>query len=111
MSGIERLFNATLSIERKSLGAADDYNEHAESWAVVAADVPCRIQGMRGRENTENKQAVLVTHLAVMLAGTDLTEKDRVLSDGVSYEVLYANKAPGGVTGSHVEAELRELRV
>jgi head-tail adaptor len=104
---IEGLFNRTATISRYTAGTQNSLGEPARTWATLST-ISCRIETTGGTESPR-PQKVDTTHNLFTTPGTDITEKDRVISDSITYEVLFVNRLPGG-TANHVEAELKEIR-
>lgn len=73
------------------------------------SDVPCRIEAKDVKETDKETGAVISTHDAFFLFGVDLLEQDRLVVDGVTYDVQGVDADAGGA-GHHVEATLKVVR-
>lgn len=70
---------------------ADAFGGQARTWSTVAASVPCRIAPETRRpveEGREGRFAVIGDYVVTLPAGQDVTERDRIVIGGVTYEVL-----------------------
>jgi hypothetical protein len=81
----------TLTVEQHS---TDEYGAPSNSWAVVAADVACRVIGvgqMRTAADAEGgRETITDAYRLIAPAGTALDKGQRVTvdSDGAVYEVV-----------------------
>ena len=86
-------------------------NEPAETWATNLTGVNCRLEGRAGKEESTVAQVVDATGWLFCEAGVDIVETDRVVVWSRTFEVLYVNREPGGVTDHHYEVAVKEIRV
>ena len=104
----------TCTISRNTPGAAGNYGTPAPSWADHLTDEPCRrvIAGSLGTSGREIHigAEVVVADYQFFLEDIDVTEQDRIISGGVSYEVLMVDRKQGELATHHKEAFVRTVR-
>lgn len=71
--------------------------------------VRCRIQSLQTKEQDKETGAVVSTHNSFWEYGVDLLEQDRVVVDGVTYDVQGVDADVSG-EGHHAEAALKVVR-
>ncbi len=108
--GVEAFLVMRGTVLRNTGSTRDAQNAVVENWSTAASNVPCRVQGMEGKEIQRYKQVAEISHLGYFGVSVDLTEKDRLRVGTVTYGVEFVNRNPGGETGDHVVAGLREVR-
>ena len=108
MSFTSLLIN-TCTVERFTEGAADAYGNPAQTWATHLAAQACRVSTPRNREVQVGAEVVLAD-LQLFLPDVDITEQDRVVLGGLTYEVLSATDRQDGVGDHHVECMLRAVK-
>jgi len=109
MSYSDLLIN-TCTINKMSQAAPlDGYGNPTVTWTPVAG-VPCRWSTPRNREVKVGAEVVLADLQLFLGADTDITEQDRVVLDGATYEVLSASDRQNGTANHHVECFLRTVR-
>ena len=104
----ESLKNATMDISREGTLAKNDIGETVGTWAVVASGVSVRFQEMGGEERTDQSVAVVRRGKIWFDLGLDLTESDRVVIDGASWEVKLVEADVAGA-GHHGAAEIQAV--
>jgi len=77
----------TCTIRRYTEGAVDAYGNPVKTWADYLVDQPCRLTSSSGREVTYDTQVVIADY-RLFIAAVDITERDRVVISGKTYEVL-----------------------
>lgn len=102
------LLNKTCTIRRFTVTGQDVYNKDTGSFEDLAIGVACALQAKTtgNRELFVDSQAVVTTH-ALFLEPRDVTEKDQVVVEGVTYDVLTV-RSPTGRT-HHLELDLRSV--
>lgn len=93
MSGLYRFFNSVCAIQNPTIVAGDLGNSDPSSWASSDTDIDCvisRIKGGSDGNEIRRKDKTIVLHpYAIILKGVyTVTEKDRILSDSVAYDIL-----------------------
>lgn len=71
--------------------AADAFGGQMRTWATVATNVACRIAPETRRpveEAREGRFATIGDYVVTLPAGQDITERDRVVIGGLTYEVI-----------------------
>lgn len=101
----EALKNTTMTISREGSLAKNDIGETVGTWATVASGVSVRFQQVGGEERTDESAAVARRGKIWFDLGLDITESDRVLIDGASWEVKVVEADVAGA-GHHGAAEL-----
>lgn len=90
---MQRMLPDTATIQRRTI-ASDGGGGQTETRATLAASVPCRIAPTGGGESgsamSDDGDRVRdeSTHVVTFANGQDITETDRILIDGSTYEVL-----------------------
>jgi len=90
-------------------GVQDDYGLPAEAWAVHLPDEPCRLNAGVGRELKIGAELVIADYKLFVL-DIDITEQDRVVILGNTYEVLLVEPYQNSLTGHHKQCWLRITR-
>ena len=111
------VFNKTFSSQRPVVtnGPLGESRSFPEGFYLV--DLPCALQQRSGLASsavelgstTEGLSSLVATHRLWFEIGTDLLFTDRVIVDGVTYEVLVVDPDVAGV-GHHGHADLLEVR-
>ena len=109
MSYTDLLIN-TCTVQRFTAGALDAYGNPAKAWADHLVDEPCRWSTPVNREVKVGAEVVLADLQLFLEADTDITEQDRLVLNGVTYEVLSAADRQNGSVNHHVECFLRTAR-
>ena len=97
-------------IYRFAAGAQDAYGNPVKTWNLLHDDEPCRWSTPKNREVKVGAEVVLADLQLFLGKDTNITEQDRVILGGVTYEVLSASDRQNGTTNHHVEALLRTVR-
>ena len=101
-------------IRRNTIGAQDGYGTPEPNWANYLEDQACRIYGFTpnsgaGREVYVGAKLVVADKL-MMIGDIDITEQDRVVSDGITYEVLMITLRQDGQGSHHKQCHLKTVR-
>lgn len=105
----EDLLTDVCDISRYTEGAADDYGNLVKTWATVYTAEPCRLVPSGGREITVDKQVVVSNWLIHLEATVVITERDRIVIDSQTYEVILVQNRNGATVKHHVEAALMKV--
>ena len=108
MSYTSLLINSC-AIWRFTAGAADGYGNPAETWAAIATEA-CRWSTPVNREVKVGAEVVLADLQLFLGKDVDITEQDRVVLGGATYEVLSAMDRQNGTANHHVECFLRSVK-
>jgi len=100
----------TCTIRRFTEGAADNYGNPTKTWADHLVDEPCRWSTPSNREVKVGAEVVLADLQLFLGADTDITEQDRVVLGGETYEVLSAYDRQNGTANHHVECMMRTVK-
>lgn len=97
---------------RAPLGT-DEYGNRARAWedAATAELAGFSVQPLGGEEETTDRQTVVTRAQLWGPSGTDLESTDRVVAEGVTYEIdgpVHRWPAPGGGE-HHINANLRKV--
>ena len=103
------LLNKTCIIRRLTAGAPDNLNQPTMTEADLATNVPCALmpQKTSNREVFVDKQVVISTHV-LFLEKRDITEKDKVVVDTVTYDILTVREPAG--RDHHLELDLMRVK-
>ena len=108
MSFTSLLIN-TCTVRRYTAGAQDAYGNPAEAWANHIIDEPCRLMAGQGREIMVGAKLVIADYV-LFIDDADITEQDRVVVSGVTYEVLLVGPRQDSTVEHHKECFLRTVR-
>jgi len=89
----------TCTIQRNTPGVADGYGLPAPSWADLHTDESCRHVSGKGRE-IKVGQDVVIVYDELFVGDIDVTEQDRVIIGGRTYNILSVVFRQDG-TGDH----------
>ena len=113
MSYLTLLIN-TCTVQRNTPGVADAYNNPTPSWADHLTDIACRLSSSmaRGGLGWELRVGaeVVIADYKLFLGDVDITEQDRVVLGGITYEVLMVTDRQDGTGSHHKEAYMRTVR-
>ncbi len=90
-------------------GAQDDYGIPARVWVDYLVDEPCRWSTPSNREVKVGAEVVLAD-LQLFLGDVDITEQDRAVLNGLTYEILSVVRRQDGISSHHIEAFLRVVK-
>ena len=105
----DALLTNTCTIQRYTEGTADGYGNPAKTWADLHADEPCRWSYPKNREIKIGAE-VVIAELELFLGDIDVTERDQVILNSRTYEILSAAQRQDGDGGHHVECLLRTAK-
>ena len=94
----------------RSTQTANAIGERVVSWSTVATGVSCRLAPSEGQSRQTpmaQQQTVIVTWWLTVATTVDLRSGDRVMVDGVVYEVV--NAFDYGAWETALRCELREV--
>jgi head-tail adaptor len=107
------LLNTICTVRRKTSGAANALGEAAQTWSDLYTGVRCRVEGVSGQsdvEITSGKQVVAADWRVWFGPLADVTEKDRIVWCGRTFEVGLVRRYAGGCA-DHLETYCVEVRV
>ena len=99
----------TCTIQRYTEGAPDDYGNPVLTWADHLVDTPCRLVASSGRELKIGTE-IVVADDKLFLGNVDITEQDRVVLNGKTYELLLVKDHANGTSSHHKEVKMRISR-
>ncbi len=106
----------TCDVERYTTGVPDAYGTPAKTWAAHLSGIACRFQsgtgrgiGRAGMEVRVGAKVVVADYL-FFTGDVDITEQDRVVSGGVTYEVLLVTDKQDSTDSHHKECLLKTVR-
>ena len=106
----------TCTTQRYTEGARDAAGAPAKTWADNLTDIACRFQsgtgrgiGRAGMEVRVGAKLVIADYL-LFLGDVDITEQDRVVSGGITYEVILVADKQDGVDSHHKECLVKAVR-
>lgn len=93
MSSLVRFFNSKCAIQNPTITAGDYGNTEPSTWANQDIDIDCVISrikgGSQGNEVRRKDKTIVLHPYGIILDGVfTATEKDRILSDNVAYDIL-----------------------
>lgn len=99
----------TCTIQRFTEGVADSYGAPTLTWADHLADQACRLETAKGKELKVGAE-IVVADYKLFLLSVDVTEQDRVVLGGLTYEILLVEDYLNGTTSHHKQVWLRISR-
>ena len=96
-------------IQRFTDGAIDDYGQPAKIWTTLHDDEPCRHVSGQGRE-IKIGQEVVIVYDQLFVGDIDVTEQDRVVIDGVTYQILSVVFRQDGFGTHHKQCFLEVIK-
>ncbi len=93
MANLYRFFNSTCAIQNPTVTAGDYGETEPASWSNQETNIDCVISrikgGSEGNEVRREDKTIVLHPYGIILDGVfTITEKDRILSDSVAYDVL-----------------------
>lgn len=100
----------TCTVRRYRTGDADDYGKPAQEWYDLATDQPCRLMATTGREVLVGAEVVIADYKLFIEDTSSITEQDRIIVDGSTYEILSVMNRKDGIGVHHRELLMRTVR-
>ena len=94
-------------ITRYTSSGPDSYGQYTKTWNAHLSNVACRLTNPSNNE-IETPLEGVVADQKLFMADLDVTEKDRVTSGGIAYEILSVASFPGEL---NIHKELLMKRV
>ena len=98
----------TCTIQRFTEGVIDDYGNPTLTWADHLTEA-CRLNANKGRELKFGAE-IVVADYRLFLGDVDITEQDRVVLDGKTYEVLLVEEDADSIADHHKQVWMRIAR-
>lgn len=99
----------TCTIQRFTEGIPDAYGNPILAWADHLVDEPCRLVAAPGREIKVGAELVIADY-KLFVEDIDITEQDRVVLSGLTYEVLLIQTYADDAVDHHKQCWLRISR-
>ncbi len=96
------------TIQRYPSDGGDDYGQPVKPWADHLVDQKCRLSYPKGRQVQRNIEVIPV-EAVLFMENVDVMEYDRVIVDGVTYEILFVATLQDGSGSHHKELSLRRV--
>ena len=109
MSYASLLINTCTTRRYPAGGAVDAYGTPAKVFADFLVAIPARWSTPNNREVKVGAEVVLAD-LQLFLNDVDVTEQDRVVLNGATFEVMSASRRQDGVGDHHMECLMRTVR-
>jgi len=106
--GYTDLLINTCTIKRWTDGGTDDYGNPVKTWADHLVDQPCRLSYPRGRQVQRDTEVVPV-EAVLFLEDVNVTEQDKVVVDGIEFEILFVASLLDGSGSHHKELSLKRV--
>lgn len=90
-------------------GAADAYGTPATVWANKLENQPCRLVAAPGTELKVGAE-IVVADYKLFVKSIDITEQDRVVIGGLTYEILLVQDYADSASSHHKQCWLRISR-
>jgi len=98
----------TCTIRRYVAGVPDAYGNPAKAWVDHLIDQRCRISYPKGKQVQRGTEVVPV-EILLFMEDNDTTEHDRVVVDGITFEILFVAELQDGIAGHHLELSLTRV--
>jgi len=98
----------TCTIQRFTEGAPDAYGNPALAWADHLTE-DCRLAESSGREIKVGAELVIADY-KLFVESIDITEQDRVVIDGLTYEILLVQDYSDNAASHHKQCWMRISR-
>ena len=99
----------SVKITRYVAGAIDAYGNPAKTWSDHLVGEPCRISYPKGRQ-VQRGTEVIPVEILLFTDDVDITEYDRAIVNGVTYEILFVARLQGSMGGHHLEVSLQRVK-
>ncbi len=99
----------TMTTRRYAPGAIDSYGNPTKAWNDYLLAQPCRLTTPTGVEIKVGEE-IVVADFELFTEDLDITEQDRVVVNGVTYEIILMKRRQDGVGNHHREIFLRTVR-
>lgn len=99
----------TCTIQRYTEGAADGYGNPTLAWADHLVDEPCRLVAAPGKELKVGAEIVIADY-KLFVESIDITEQDRVVIGGLTYEILLVQDYADNSASHHKQVWMRISR-
>jgi len=99
----------TCTVQRYTEGVADGYGNPVLAWADHLTNEPCRLTSSSGREIKVGAELVIADY-KLFIGDEDITEQDRVVISGITYEVLLIQEYADDSTSHHKQCWMRVSR-
>jgi len=96
-------------IERNTPGLLNEYGYPAPSWGPHISNERCRLTASTGREIKAGAE-VVVADYKLFLSDVDVTEQDRIVVDGITYEILLVQEYADHTADHHKQLWMRASR-
>ena len=103
------LLISTCTVQRFVSGGTDEWGNPTGTWTDHLTNQPCRINAGAGKEVLIGAE-VVVADYKMFIKNVDITEQDRVISDGVTYEVLLVSVREDSTTQHHKACWMKAVR-
>ena len=105
----DSLLTNVCTVQRFTAGALNGYGTPAKTWSNHLVNTPCRWSTSANREVKVSAE-VVIADLELFLGNVDVTEQDRVIIGGVTYEILSVLRRQDSFSGHHIECLLRTVK-
>ena len=99
----------TCDVSRFTEGTADAYGNPVLSWSTIYNALPCRLMASGGREIKQDLQVAISDWTLQLESGVTITERDRVITGGVTYEVLLVSERNDSYASHHITLALQKV--
>ncbi len=99
----------TMTVQRYTEGARDASGAPALTWADHLTDEPCRLTTSTGREIKVDAE-IVVADYKLFVEDIDITEQDRVVIGGLTYEILLVQDYADDASSHHKQCWMRIAR-
>lgn len=103
----------TCTIWRYTEGAKDDYGNPVKIWAGDPSTQLCRLEAssrLGGREIKIGAEVVIADYRLFISSDVEINEQNRIVIDGVTYEVLLVENFTDYSSAHHKQCWLRVVR-
>lgn len=108
MAFVDLLINRC-TVRRWEDAGTDDYGNPIKDWGDHLTNQACRLMAGAGREVTIGAEVVIADY-KLFIQNVEITERDRVIVDDVTYEVLLVADRQDSTEKHHKACYMRVVR-
>jgi head-tail adaptor len=99
----------TCTVSRYTSDSQDAYGQPVKTWTDIYTDEPCRLTMTKGREIKQGLEVVISDYKLFISDSLTITERDRVVVSGGTYEVLLVQSRASETDSHHLELALQRV--
>jgi len=104
------LLKDTMTIRRWATTSTDDYGQPVKTWSNQYTNVPCRYEQTKTAIEIQTEKELVITRDRIFTEQEGIRETDRVVVNGLTFEVLLVRDVSDGTERHHSELFLRRAK-